>query len=81
MGTFVDFEQYCAQLLQLLHISKTACLITGQNNSSLATCKFDSGPEYNRMDFVQHLSLHGLWYLSLLSTITCALVNKAIVNC
>ena len=35
IGSFVDFDPYCAQVLQLLHISKTACLIPGQNRFQL----------------------------------------------
>ena len=36
MGSFVDFDPYYAQVLQLLHISKIACLIPGQNSFSRA---------------------------------------------
>ena len=45
IGSFVDFDLYCAQVLQFVHISKTACLIPGQINTSPAMCIFVSGPK------------------------------------
>ena len=78
IGSFVDLDPYCVQVLQLLHISKTACLIQGQNSTSLTMCTFD-GPKFRTkvvcMDFQQHLSLHGLRYHNL-----CAFVDEAIVG-
>ena len=46
IGSFVDLDPYCAQVLQLVYISKTACLIPSQNSTSRAMRTFDSGPKW-----------------------------------
>jgi len=66
IGSFVDFDPYYVEVLQLLHISKTACLIPRQNSTSRAMRTFDSGPKW----FAWVLSR--IWACMDCSIITCA---------
>ena len=74
IGSFVDFDPYCAQVLQL-HIPKTACLIPGRNSTSHAMRTFDSGPEWFAWILSSTSACMDLWYHHL-----CSFVDKAIVS-